>query len=49
MRKISNSHKIQRILKESQLLCQNGKIYRNTKSHSWDETIDDLSKKIRSE
>ena len=23
------------------------KIYRNTKSHSWDETIDDLSKKIR--
>ena len=25
------------------------KIYRNTKSHSWDETIDDLSKKIRSE
>ena len=22
-------------------------IYRNTKSHSWDETIDDLSKKIR--
>ena len=26
MSKISNSHKIQRILKESQLLCQNGKI-----------------------
>ncbi len=25
------------------------KIYRNTKSHSWDETIDDLSKKIRAE